>query len=254
MIRYLLLILSVILLILFYKINLPTFRASEDMAFQNQYLKKPLVSQNDDFFTSFIRYTDSSKKLLTSVNEESLIALRCSDNILRTNQGAYILKNAKTEKTYRRTIKNTDFIKFMRNKEYSLPHRKKILTVKICETDNNTVISFYSIGEYDSKNVDNNTILQTIHDSTNNEAFVEIISNGFFPKAQLFKIAQSKVHIICDEPFYLTKGKMLSILCNEEFSNLSSYLIYEVNLNTGNSKLLKKCSNKHGLKIQTICD
>lgn len=232
----------------------PPFRVSSDMAFTENYQKKANISQNDDFFRSYTRYDESAKSYLNSMDDSKLREFRCSDNILRTNQGAYILKNAKTDQLYRRRIQNTDFINFMRKKEYSLPIGKKILTARICETEDKMVLLFYSIGSYDSANVDNNTILQTIHDSTNNETFLQIIPSEIFTPSKHYRIAQSDAHVICEEPFQITKTNLLYLLCNEEISRKSNYFISELNLTKGDVRIINKCSNEFTGEIRTTCN
>src|SRR3989344_5069926 len=116
MTRYLLITFIAVIFIFLYYLTQPPFVVSDDMAFEKNYKKRAIIDTKDDFFTSFTRYSKESKRFLDSFEDAELVAFRCSDNILRSIQGAYILKNAKTERFYRRTIKNNDFIAFMRNK------------------------------------------------------------------------------------------------------------------------------------------
>ncbi|OGK41962.1 hypothetical protein A3A74_04665 [Candidatus Roizmanbacteria bacterium RIFCSPLOWO2_01_FULL_35_13] len=254
MTRYLLITFIAVIFIFLYYLTQPPFVVSDDMAFEKNYKKRAIIDTKDDFFTSFTRYSKESKRFLDSFEDAELVAFRCSDNILRSIQGAYILKNAKTERFYRRTIKNNDFIAFMRNKEKTFPPGKKMLTSRVCETENKTILLFYTLGKYDSSNLDNNTILQTIHDSTENEAIVQIIPANFVFGTGLHNISRSRANLICDEPFHIGKNDLLYILCTEEFPKSSGYYISEINLNTGSSRILKKCLNLHGTEIKTTCD
>ena len=247
------LLISFALATLFY-FNLKPFTISPDMAFSNSYSKRNTLSDHDQVFTSLKRYSPQHLEILNSTKEEVLQDFRCSDEFIRTNQGVYILKNIKTSQKYKKTVQNSDFIEFMRNKETTMPQGKKILTVRICETKNEELLLFYSIGAYDSSNVDNSTIIQTVYSSTNNESYIQIFPAGRLFGSQLIRLEKSANYLYCNEPFQITKNDTLSLLCSSEAGKKSSHFILEVNLNNGSKKLIGRCVNDYQADLQTYCD
>ena len=246
---------------------LQPFQISTDMAIQPSYKKRLEVNPQDTFFPSLTRYTSESAKLLNSVKEKDLLGFRCSDSFIRTNQGVYLLENVKTSQKDKKRLINQPFLEFMRAKESKLPKGKKILTTRICEMENKTMLIFYSIGIYNSKSADNTPIFQTILNSVYNDAFVQIIPRlpslrlGFSGQAKnilirsrTFTIARSTGHLRCDEPFQLTSNNLLSVLCGEQQPKSANYFIYEVDLNRGTGKILRSCLNNFAGKLKTVCN
>ncbi len=254
--RRLFLVLSLILLALVF-LNYLTkkpFAISKDMAFADSYLKKNVVSDHDQVFTTIKRYTPQHLSLLNSISPDELQNFRCSDEFIRTNQGIYILKNIKTSQKYKKIVKNSEFIEFMRDKEKNMPQGKKILTVRLCETKNNDLLIFYSIGKYDSSNVDNSTILQTVYSSIEDEAHLQIFPKGRSFGSKSYLLEKSNNYLYCNEPFQITNNNALYILCSSEAYKKSSHFILDVDLNTGSKKNIGKCINDYREELKTTCN
>jgi len=224
------------------------------MAIESSYKKRLTVNSKDIFFPSLIRYSQKSRRLLSRIKDKDLIGFRCSDSFIRTNQGVYILEHAKTSQKDKRRIKNQAFIEFMRNKEKELPQGKKILTARICETQNKTILIFYSIGVYDTKVADTTPIVQTIFNSINNDALVQVIPYTFFLKSPTFTIDRSNGHLRCDEPFQITAKNLLYILCDDQQLKSANYLIYEIDLKRNTTKVLGRCENNFANELKTVCN
>ena len=254
MIRVFIIIFLLLAFITLAKTYLQPFQLSDDMAIESNYKKRAKVNPNDTFFPSLVRYASESAKFLDSMKDNDLLGFRCSDSFIRTDQGVYILEKVKTNNRDKKRIKNEAFIEFMRNKERELPKGKKILTARICELENKTMLIFYSIGVYDSKTADNSSIVQTIFNSVYNDAFVQVFPKGKFIGSRTFSIARSNAHLRCDEPFQLSANNQLYILCDEEQYRLSNYFIYEVDLNTGDTRLLNRCINNFINMLKTVCN
>lgn len=229
------------------------FQFTEDMGVEVNYKKRVAVNSRDLFFPSLIRYKSGMVKFLNSQKDDDLIGFRCSDSFLRTNQGIYILENLKTNTKDKRRVKNQAFLEFMLKKEKDLPKGKKILTVKLCETENKTLLIFYSLGSYESKSADNTPITQTLFNSVNNEAFLQIVTAGNFLLSDTFTITRSAGYLRCDKPFQLGAGSLLYLLCDEQLSKSASYFIYELNLNTGKNRILGSCLNNFAAELKTDC-
>ena len=233
---------------------LQPFQISTDMAIQPSYKKRLEVNPQDTFFPSLTRYTSESAKLLNSVKERDLLGFRCSDSFIRTNQGVYLLENVKTSQKDKKRLINQPFLEFMRAKESKLPKGKKILTTRICEMENKTLLIVYSIGVYDNKSADNTPIFQTIINSVHNDAIIQIIPKNRLIRSRTFAIARSTGHLRCDEPFQLTSNNLLSVLCGEQQPKSANYFIYEVDLNRGTGKILRSCLNNFAGKLKTVCN
>lgn len=202
----------------------------------------------------FAFYTDRVKKLMQDIDESKLIALRCSDGIIRTAQGAYVLESEKTELGEKRRIQNQGFIEFMRDKEPELPPGKKILSARICELEDNTLLLFYSIGVYDFKEADTKTPRWIVLNSNDNQAFIQIIPKSPAQKNAIFEIRESAEHTRCDEPFQVTRDYALYILCEEKQNFISTFFVYRLNLRDGSYEILEKCINRFQKGIETFCD
>jgi len=254
MIRILIIIFLLIAFITLAKIYLQPFQISDDMAIESSYKKRLEVNPQDTFFPSLIRYTSESAKLLNSVKEKDLLGFRCSDSFIRTNQGVYILENVKTSQKDKKRLKNQPFIEFMRDKEKQMSKGKRILTARICEMENKTMLIIYSIGVYDNKSADNTPIFQTIINSVYNDAFIQIIPKNILMRSRTFTIARSNGHLRCDESFQIATNNLLYVLCDEQQSKSANYFIYEVDLNTGATKILRRCANNFIDKLKTTCN
>lgn len=235
-------------------LNRSPFQITEDMVMESGYTKRRLVNPIDSVFTSIIRYDTVSARILNSTMDRNLVEIRCSDELIRTDQGVYVLKTIKTSQKGKKRIKNEEFIEFMRNKEKNLTEGKKILSVRVCETADKSIYVFYSVGFYDIKNADNSPILQTIYNSVNNDAYIQMFSRWGNLGNRLFTIAKSNTHLLCNEPFQLTTNNRLYVLCNEELYKHSNHFIYEINLNSGSAKVVGKCLNDYSGKLKTVCD
>lgn len=176
------------------------------MAVPSSYTKRGEVTEKN-IYSQARKYTEETKKILASTKEDELLGFACSDNFIRTTQGVYLLENIKTEKRAKKRIKNTEFIEYMRNKERILPKGTKILSGKICEMENKTIILMYSIGAYDTQSMDSARPNQAILYSYNNTAFVEVLAESFFSTEQQFILARSKNHIRCDQPFQINRNQ-----------------------------------------------
>ncbi|GEM_PF-4861117 len=254
MIQVLFLIIFFPLIPFIFFLNNQPFQLSDDMVTVKNYNKKLLVNEKDVYYGSTL-YTQKTKQLLADTNKETLIGIRCSDSFLRNDQGVYILENMKANFKNTRRLKNKEFIEFMRNKERELPKGKKILTARICETEDKTLLLFYSIGKYDIKTVNSTSIRKTILYSTKNNAFVQIIPKAPFAPPQIFEIAQSEAHIRCDKPFQFNKTYHLTVLCTEEENWISTFFVNQINLQNGKTFILEKCVNTFKERlIHTDCN
>ena len=252
MIRRILIGIVIIAVLLAYFVHKQPFTPSQDMAIASDYTIRSSIPIQDPT-VGHIHYSKKTKNLLDTPKDTELLGLRCSDSFIRTDQGAYILENKKIG-MYTRRITNDDFITFMREKERVLPTGKKILTAKICETTDNTLLLFYSIGQYDTKTVGNISIRKIIANSSNNSSYVEVISKNVFAAPRTFEIMQSKTYLRCDLPFQIQKNNTLSILCREDADWISNYYVYEINLKNGAEKLLGKCTNSYKDTLHTTCN
>lgn len=215
------------------------------MAVPEIYEKRAKIPQKDQI--EFTYYTDRAKRLLQMINNSELLEFRCSDGIIRTAQGAYLLESAKTAHGEKRRIQNQDFIEFMRSKEPMLPPGKRILLARVCELEDNTIFLFYTIGVYDSKDADTKTPRLVMLNSRDNESFIQIIPGG------IFKIKESAAHTRCDKPFQLTRARMLYTLCQEKQDLVSSFYVYQINLKDESSDILETCINKYDNGLKTSC-
>lgn len=230
------------------------FSITNDIVFESDFKKRSDVKPNHNIFTSLVRYSSESARLLNSVNKANLIGFRCSDNLIRTDQGVYILRNVKTDQNQKRRITNTNLVEFMRNKEKSITSGKKILTARICELEDKTLLIFYSTGVYDIKSAESSPIYQTIYNSDHNDAYIQIFSQERIFGSRTYTIAKSQGHLICDDPFQITTTGILYLLCDEELEKSSNHFIYEMDLNIGSSKLFKKCLNNFVDTLKIKCD
>ena len=230
------------------------FQLTEDMGVEANYKKRLTVKPRDIFFPSLVRYSSGVLNYLNSQKDNNLTGFRCSDRFLRTNQGVYLLENLKTKTKDKRRVKNQAFLEFMLKKEKNLPQGKKILTVRLCESENKTRLIFYSIGSYDSKSADNTPVSQTLYHSVDNEAILQLIPKGIFPLSGSFTITRSDGYLRCDEPFQLGTDNRLYLLCDEQLAKSANYSVRELNLGTGKSRVLGKCLNDFTEELVTDCD
>lgn len=232
--------------------NIPPFKISEDMAISKSYEKRMQIPQNDQL--EFIYYTDRARKPIQKINDPELLGFRCGDGIIRTVQGAYVLESAKTALGEKRRIQNQDFIEFMRSKEPKLPPGKRILSARVCELKDNTILLFYTTGVYNSKDADTQTPRLVVLNSSNNQAFIQIISIDLLRTNNIFEIRKSAEHTRCDRPFQITRDRALYILCEEKQDFVSSYFVYRLDLKNGSLAILEKCINKFQKGIETFCN
>lgn len=238
--------------ILSFSLSQQSFQISWDMAVQENYEKRAQVRQEDQL--EFTYYTDRTRKLMQKINDQELLAFRCGDGIIRTVQGAYVLESAKTDKGEKRRIQNDGFIEFMRSKEPELPLGKRILSARVCELEDNTILLFYTTGVYDSKDADTQTPRIVVLNSNDNWAFVQVIRKGLFAKDAVLKIRKSAEHTRCDRPFQITRNYALYILCEEKQDFVSNYFVYRLDLKNGSLTILEKCTNKFQNGIETFCN
>jgi len=239
--------------ILSYNFGQQPFQISPDMGIPQRYEKRLGVAEKDQL--EFTYYTDQTRKVLQAINDSELLSFRCGDGIIRTSQGVYVLESEKTALGEKRRIQNQDFIEFMRNKEPKLPPGKRILAVRVCELKNNVILLFYTTGVYDSKDADTQTPRLVVLNSSNNEAFVQVIPQGFFARKDvMLVIKESEEHTRCDIPFQVTRDYALYILCEEKQDFVSNYFVYRLDLKNGSLTILEKCINKFQKSIETFCD
>lgn len=232
--------------------NMQSFKVSPDMALSNFEKKQEVLQKN---LVNFVFYTDGIKKRMQEVNDQNLLDLRCSDGIIRSIQGVYVLENVKTAQGEKRRIQNQDFIEFMRGKEPSLPPGKRILSTRVCELEDKTTLLFYTIGVYDLKKVDSQTARVAVLNSNNNEAFIQILSKDSVEvgKPGIYRIRESKNHTRCDQPFQITKEGTLYILCEDKRDFVTSFYVYQINLVKQSSSILETCVNKYKNALETVC-
>ncbi len=230
------------------------FSITPDMGVSEDYIARHSVDVRHPIFLSVIKYTSESAKILTDVKESDLLRIRCSDQLVRTDQGVYILKHLKTQARQKRRVTNNQFIEYMRKKEPYLSPGKKVLTVRACENNVGLMFMLYSIGEYDKNIANKSSIHQVIYNSKNNEAYVEVFRSGIFAKNNLYKIEASKNHLVCNEIFQMRKYDVLSILCSEESEAASVHKLYDLNMNDGSKMLVAKCKNGYPPNIGTVCN
>lgn len=249
------LILSAIVAVLY--IPGQPFKLTEDMAFPKDYSERFIVNAKDPIYGS-VFYQDEILKNLMQIKVRNLLPLRCGDSFIRTEQGVYILENEKSKFKHTRRIKNDKFLEFMRNKEPLFPVGKKILTGKICETSQKTILLFYSVGEYDIRVVDTTNIRKAILYSKDNSAYLEVIPDGYFRQPRIFRLAESAFNLRCDKPFQLDMSNSLTILCHEEQDWETVHSVYTINLISGEIKVIGTCRNKfenYGNRlVETVCD
>ncbi|MBI4091972.1 MAG: hypothetical protein HY427_02095 [Candidatus Levybacteria bacterium] len=231
--------------------NLPPFRITNDMAAPERFEKKAKIQETEQL--NFIHYTSRTRELLGKIPDSNLLSFRCSDGIIRTPQGVYVLENEKTPLEHLRRVQNQDFIDFMRSKESSLPPGMKILSARACELEDNTLLLFYTIGFYYAREADSLTAELVVLTSSDNKAYVEVIKGGFFAKETMLRVRESKEHTRCDNLFQVTRDNMLYILCDERKDFISNYLVYKFNLKNGLYEILEECVNEFENGIKASC-
>ncbi len=242
----------IFILIIVFVLTPPPFLITKDMKMSEKYEEKLNVS-NQSLDYGFTQYTDKTKKLLDK-NGNNLLGIRCSDGFIRSDQGVYFLEYSKTENKHTRLVKNEGFIEFMRDKEPKLPRGKKILTAKVCELENKTILLFYTAGSYDISLADSLTARRAIVYSENNTSYVEIIPQLSIVGTKTFEIGKSQDYLRCDQPFQVGKTGDLYLLCSEEGDGISSYLVNKINLKNGVVSLMGRCTNTFINKSKTICN
>lgn len=226
------------------------FQITNDMA-PREYEKRAQVQETEQL--SFVHYTQKTKDLLSQVADSKLEPFRCSDGIIRTPQGVYVLETEKTPLEHLRRIQNKNFIGFMRGKESSLPAGMKILSARVCEFSDKTILVIYSIGSYESAEADTLTAELVVLTSSDNKAYVEVIKGGFFSKETVLKIRESAEHTRCDNLFQATTDNTLYILCDERKDFISTYFVYKLNLGNGSYEILEECINEFQNGVKASC-
>lgn len=238
---------------IFLRTNPPLpFTLTPDMAAKEEFVKRENVMQKDQ--ANFLYYSDEAKKIIENVKESDLLGLRCTDSFIRTNQGAYILEHVKTDSLEKKRIKNFEFTEYMRNKEPGLPAGKKILSARICESEDKTLLMIYSIGKYNTNDTDALAPTQVILSSTENTVLIQIISKSSQLNSSEKIFRESKNHLRCERVFQMTKNGIIYLLCEEKEDYLSTFDVYRIDLKTGRSELLKTCVNKFENEIEAVCD
>ncbi|HVF69610.1 MAG TPA: hypothetical protein VNA13_03530 [Xanthomonadales bacterium] len=251
--RIFFIILAISILVLVSKSPSQPFSLSEDMAFESSYKKTAEVNEkNLDY--GFTQYASRTTSLLSETKDDDLLGFKCSDSFVRSNQGLYLLENTKTANRSKKRIQNKEFIEYMRNKDRTIPKGKKILSGKICELENQTILLFYSIGEYDNKSSDKARPADVILYSHNNQAFIEILPRGLFVRSSSLETASSKDHMRCDQIFQINRKQKLLIMCEEASDWISNYFTYHVDLRSGKIEVLESCMNKFEKKLEIVCN
>ena len=235
-------------------LSAPPFALSEDLAMETQYKKRAAISQINKSYGS-TQFAQKTNKLLTETKDQGLSEFRCTDSFMRNDQGVYIFENIRVNNKLMQRIKNDDFIEFMRSKEPNLPRGTKTLTGRICELKDQTLLLFYSIGQYDANPADASiSIRKLIAGSTNNKAYLDVFPKNRFYAKKSFEIASSVAHVRCDQSFYIKRNSLL-VLCEEEIELNSNYFVFDISLKNGSTKLVEHCSNKFGgEKTLTTCN
>lgn len=243
---------SFIASILSFNFSQQPFEMSPDMAISQRYEKRLEVANRDQL--GFVYYTARAMENMKKINESELLSFTCTDAFIRTPQGVYALESAKTTLGEKRRVQNESFIEFMRNKEPDLGARR-ILSARVCELSDKTILLFYTTGIYDTKDADYQTPRLIVLNSIENEAFLQIISpRPFVSPGKIFKIKESQDHTRCDRPFQITKNGILYVLCEEKQDFASSFFVLRINLMNGKQETLEKCVNKFQNGIETSCN
>ncbi len=238
-------------LILFLPARRP-FEISSDMAVRD--FTKRFDLANKDISYGFIKYQDKTQKLLSNIGDEDLTEISCSDSFHKNVQGVYIFDNLRVGQVHFVRIKSEDFLKFMREKEGTFSNGKKILTGKICELKDKTILLFYSSGIYDLEFADTTNVRKAIANSWDNTSYVDVIpKNPIFGRRAL-KIAESENNIFCHSIFQLTDSHELFLLCEEKRDWQSNFYVKKVNIASGKVELLGACLNEHRDKLKTVCN
>lgn len=228
------------------------FEVTSDMALSN--LTKKFDIQDKDSSYGFVKYNDKIKKLLDNIPDDKLTPVACSDSFYRNVQGVYIFDNLRVGQVHFVRIKNEEFLEFMREKEGTFIGGKKILTGRICELADKTILLFYSVGIYDLELADTTTVRRAIAYSEDNTAYIDIIPRKSLLMKRTLKIAESENNIHCHSIFQLTNGRELFLLCEESKEWHSNYFVKKISLKNGKAQVLGSCLNEHRDKLKTICD
>jgi hypothetical protein len=256
--RYVWIFLTIVAVLIFINNRQLPFQLTKDMAVSNNFEKRPRLDTHESFKYSIVRYDGGSEKLLFKVNTTQLTGFRCSDYFLRFAQGIYALENIETKDGFLRSVKNKEFINFMIAKDKKFPVGKKILSARVCETENRTLLLFYSIGTFNSKQADIDPIRTLIFRSTDNEAFVHVLSKNPLARRE-FRLGVSDHRLRCEDPFQIENERYLYILCGDHYEKTVSdfyanYFVNRVDLVNGKIETLRTCRNTYFKKLKTVCN
>jgi hypothetical protein len=216
------------------------------------YEKRAQITQKDQVGT--IYYSSEIEERLSEMDDLELFSFRCSGTFIRTVQGVYFLENAKTEFMEKKRVKNFDFLEYMRSREPHLPKYKKILSARVCELENQTLILMYTVGKYNAKGADFQPPRQVVLNSYDNEALLEVIPKNRYAGKIGLNLYKSKSHARCDKLFQAARDGTFFLLCEEKEDYLSKFSVYSVNVITKDHKVLGTCINTYGEKIEAECN
>lgn len=228
------------------------FEITNDFNLENP-VERFKVEDKDPSY-GFIKYQDKTKKLLSDIKGSELLEVSCSDSFYRNVQGVYIFDNLRVGQMHFVRIKNEDFLEFMREKEGTFSDGKKILTGRICQLSDKSILLLYSVGVYDLKLADTTNVRKAITYSWDNSSYVDIISKNVIAGKKTIKIAESESNVQCYSIFHLTTNRELFLLCEELGDWQSNFYVKKVNLASGRVEILEECKNRHKEKLETTCN
>ena len=230
-----------------------TFDINQGMAISESYIKKMDIHEKN--FLSHIHYSKKTKKAFFEKKDSDLLGIRCTDGIIRTFQGVYLLENTKAANREKMRIKNTEFVNLMREKEPTLTQNRRILSSRVCEFENKSRVIFYTVGTYNTRDADFQSPRLTVLNSKDNIAYLDFIPSIFtFGGKITYKLAESENHTRCDRLFFVDKKNVILLLCEEKLDYASVFTTLMVDLNNGSFKTIEKCKNDYKNGLVTKCN
>lgn len=223
------------------------------MAISSLYVKKNYISQKS--FLNHAHYTDKSRKIIEDKKDSDLLGIRCTDGIIRTFQGIYLLENLKAENGEKKRVKNADFVNYMRNHENTLPKNRRILTTRVCELEDKSRIVFYTAGTYNTREADFQSPRLNVLNSKDNIAYFKYLPSRIsLAQKDTTILLESDDHARCDRLFFVGNNNIAQIMCEEKLDHESIFTTFALNLNTGKIKQIEKCKNNYKYKLITFCE
>ncbi len=217
----------------------------------NSYMTEDYIKRSfykDKIITTSPENKFDTKKTLSEVKESSLIGIRCTENIVRNEQGVHYFGDSETRR-YDVRVKDEQIIKILRYLEVNLPQQKKPMNTRLCEAEDNKIIALYTAGDYSitSDPRAGNNILWAFAFSKNNVIFTKVIDpDNLFKKTRTTTVQKSEnSYLNCNRPSQLTKNYTLYIECREIGERTFNYFTYQIDLQKGTIKVMGKCLNSY---------